>query len=77
MRNSTLRDEKYITSFGKHLRRQRKKKGLSMQELAASVYMEKNSLYRIENGLVNCTISTAKAIADALNLHPTALFDFK
>jgi transcriptional regulator with XRE-family HTH domain len=73
---SHLRDEDYIKSFGENLRAVRKRKNLSMSEIAKKTRVELNSLYRIEKGKVDISISTLKAIADALEIPPAQLLKF-
>lgn len=47
-----------------------------MHEVSGNCYMELNSLYRIEKGKVDISISTLKAIANALDIPPAQLLKF-
>lgn len=74
-----LRNEKFILEFGQNLRKIRKSRNLSYDALAYEVEpsITKAQLIRIEQGKVNPTISTIKAIATALDLKAQDLFDFE
>ena len=71
-----VRDEKYIKKFGKNLRNLRKQKNITQEKLAFSIGIEISQISRIERGIVNTSISTAKAISTALNIEMKELFDF-
>jgi transcriptional regulator with XRE-family HTH domain len=47
-----------------------------MMELAFEADIEYSQIAKIERGVINTTISTAHALAIALNIHPKLLFDF-
>ena len=72
------RDLKYIHDFGDNLRILRKKRKISMSNLGSKCRpsMELNSIYRIEKGKVDISICTLRALANALEIHPTKLLDF-
>jgi len=67
---------KRLRSFGTHLKKLRKTKGFSLEELADYGSLSYNSLSRIENGLLNPTLATLIAIADALKVSMSDLCDF-
>jgi transcriptional regulator with XRE-family HTH domain len=71
------KDEKFVKSFGEHLRNLRLKEGLSQEALANTAEIPINQIGRIERGEINTTLVTIKAIADALNVEVTELFNFK
>lgn len=71
-----IRDEKYIKNFGKNLRDIRRKKNITQEKLAFSIGIEISQISRIERGVVNTSISTAKAISNALDIEMKELFDF-
>ncbi len=73
---NNTRDIKYCKAFGENLRRIRKKKGLTMMELAYEAEIEYSQVAKIERGISNTTISTVKLLAVALNISPKELFDF-
>lgn len=47
-----------------------------MRKLALQADMEYSQYSKIERGVINTTISTANAIAEALNIPTSQLFDF-
>ncbi len=65
-----------MTAFGKHLRELRKRKNLSMKDLAYDADIEYSQISRIERGVINTTISSVYAIAKALDVPVVKLFDF-
>jgi len=68
MATKNPRNEELITLFGKNVRKHRLEKGLTMVELALICNVEYGAISTIERGIVNCTISTAYAIAQALGV---------
>jgi transcriptional regulator with XRE-family HTH domain len=71
---NNLRDKSILKLFGIKLREIRKSKKMSQDDLALEADIEKSQIYRIENGLVNPTITTVIVIARALNIKPSELF---
>lgn len=71
------RNTKYITAFGKHVKKLRTARKLSRETLAAYADIEVMQIYRIETGKVNTTISTLYALATALDVLPKKLLDFE
>ncbi len=63
--------------FGAKLAYVRKRKKLSQIKLAEIVNMNFNYIGQIERGEANVTIKTMKALANALEVELTELFDFK
>jgi transcriptional regulator with XRE-family HTH domain len=70
-------NEKYCKAFGAQLRKLREEKGISMRQLALQADMEYSQLSKIERGVINTTISTVHALADALDIPERDFFDFK
>lgn len=70
-------NEAFVKAFGENLRRLRIARGFSMREFANMADMEYKQLSLIERGMINTTISTAFALADALEISHQELFDFK
>lgn len=58
------------------MRKLRKESELSQEDLANDADIPINQIGRIERAEVNTTISTMRAISNALNIHITTLFDF-
>jgi len=73
-----VKDKNFTILFGKNLRKLRKSKKLSQENLAYDANIPISQVGRIERGEINTTISTVYAISKALNLsHPKELFDFE
>jgi len=68
MATKNPRNEKLITLFGENVRKYRLEKGLTMVQLACLCDVEYGAISTIERGIVNCTISTAYALAQALDV---------
>jgi len=73
---SKTRNIKYCKAFGENLRKIRKKKGLTMMELAFEADIEYSQIAKIERGVSNTTISTVHLLAKALEVKPIELFRF-
>jgi transcriptional regulator with XRE-family HTH domain len=71
-----LRNEKYIKSFGKHLKKLREEKNISQADLAYECGVEISQISRMERGLLNTSISNLYYIAKALKVDPKDLLDF-
>jgi transcriptional regulator with XRE-family HTH domain len=65
---NNLRDNKLLEEFGLHLRKLRRAKKMTMEELANTCDIEKSQVYRIEKGKINTTLTTLRALADGLEL---------
>lgn len=63
---NNLRDDEFLLRVGGRIRELREKRGMSMEDLGAECGIERNTVFRIENGKVNTTVSTLKAIAEGL-----------
>ncbi|MFC1222695.1 helix-turn-helix domain-containing protein [Pedobacter sp. BG31] len=68
MATKNPRNEKVIKIFGGNVRKYRNLKGLTMVELAGLCDVELGTISTVERGIVNCTISTAHAISNALDI---------
>lgn len=65
-----------LETVGNNIRRERKKKNISQQELAESVgYKGKDMISRIESGQVNIPMDKLKTIADVLAVHVSDLME--
>jgi len=71
-----IRDDIFIKAFGENVRKLREQRSLSQEELYDFAGLSKNQIGNIERGEVNTTISTAYAVAKALNISVSELFDF-
>lgn len=72
-----VKNEDLLNAFGQNLRSLRKKKGISMKHLADLADLEYSQIARIERGVINTTISSAYALANALEISLDKLFDFE
>lgn len=69
-----LRHSDGIKQFGVKVKELRKKKGMSQEQLAWESGMEFSQINRIENGVINTSISSAFIIAEALQVEVSELF---
>lgn len=74
---SKIRKQEYCKAFGEHLRKLRKRKGITMMDLAHEADIEYSQVAKIERGVTNPTITTVCILADALEIKPIELFRFK
>jgi len=72
-----LKNKKLIISFGLHVRQLREKKDYSMRHLADLADVNYTQISKIETGKINTTISTAYALAKALDITLDELFKFE
>ncbi len=72
-----ISEEEFISNLGIHLRQLRERKNISQQNLADLCDMPKTSIGRIERAEVSVTIRTIIKIANALEIEPKEIFDFK
>ena len=70
-------DKIFIKEFGANLRKIRKSKKMSMEDLAHASDTEYSQISRIERGIINTKISTVNNIARSLDIPVKNLFDFK
>lgn len=72
-----IRHDIYLKEFGQHLKQIRLAKGLSQDDISFSTNISTNQVGRIERGEINAGLSTIYEIAQALEVPPKELFDFK
>ncbi len=70
-------NKKSIKLFGKRLAEVRKEKELTQQALAFETGLSLSQIARIETGAINTSLNTILIIAQALDVEPKSLFDFK
>ncbi len=68
-----LRHTDGIKLFGTSVKELRKQKSMSQEQLAWATGMEFSQINRIENGVINTSISSAYTIAEALEVHVSEL----
>lgn len=69
-------NKEYLQKFANNLKRLRKERGLT-QDAMESDNVSRSMISLIEIVKTDLTISTAKAIADSLNISMKELFDFE
>lgn len=69
-------DKKFVISLGKQVRKCRKKKGLTITQLANDLNIEYSQISRIELGKISTSVDTLKNIADVLEVDMKDLFTF-
>jgi transcriptional regulator with XRE-family HTH domain len=69
-------NEAYLKAFAKHLRKVRKEKNLTLQEVGKANGLDLATVQRIEKSSKNITIGTLLKLAKGLKIHPKELFDF-
>ncbi len=72
-----ISEEAFLINLGIHIRQLRESKNLSQENLANDCDIPKVQIGRIERAEVNTTVRTLVKIANALNLEPRELLDFK
>lgn len=73
--NNLKIDKGYLQKFAKNLKRLRKEKGLTQDDLASDK-ISRSMISLIEIAKTDLTVSKVKIIADTLHVHPKELFDF-
>ncbi|OBQ56723.1 hypothetical protein VQ01_03960 [Tamlana sp. s12] len=69
-------NEQFLIDLGNHIRKVRKQKGYTQEKLANEIYVDISQISRIERGILNTSISTIKAISEALGVPLKELLDF-
>ena len=72
----TSGENEFLLAFGEHLKKVRKGKGFSQENLANDIGVEISQISRIERGIINTSIYNTFKIAKALNIEVKELFDF-
>ena len=70
----TVRNEKFLLRFGKNLKRVRKSKGMTQEDLAHKADLTLSQIARIETGRLNTSISTVMVLMKALDTDANELF---
>ena len=72
-----VRNQAYLTAFGKNLKSLLDSKKKTPEDVAAIGLIETKQVYRVINGEHSATLSIIYAIAKGLDIHPKKLFDFE
>lgn len=70
-------NKKYIKKFGKHLKKLRKERGLTQEDLEVADEISRSTISMVEIGANDITLSKIKSIADTLGVDIRELFDFQ
>ena len=70
------RNDDVIKKFGLNVRKVRKGKGITQEELADLTNIDYRNIGRIERGEINSGLSIVACIADALKVKVSDLLDF-
>ena len=68
-------EKEFLIKFGQNLRKLRKQKGFTQEELANELDIEISQISRIERGVINTTIGTVQSIMKCLQIKANELFD--
>ncbi len=71
----TVRNEKFLNRLAKNLKRARKKRGITQEELAYKSGLALSQIARIETGKLNSSICTIYALLQALEAEANELFE--
>ena len=70
-----LNDKEIIILVGKNIRKIRKEKGITQEQLAFDCNFEKSTISRIEAGRANLTLKTMVKLSQSLGVELTDLVD--
>jgi transcriptional regulator with XRE-family HTH domain len=74
---TNARDNMRLKEFGENLRRIRRSRNLTQKELAFGADVEVSQISRIENGIINTTVTTILQLAEAMDVPPARLFEYR
>lgn len=69
------RKKRITKEFGQKLKKIRKEKNLSLRELASEAELEHAQIARIEQGIVNPTLTTIVLLAEAMGITAADLLE--
>lgn len=69
------KDTERLEKFGAQLMKLRKKKGLSIRELASRCDVDYGKISKLENNKANLTVTTLIELAEGLEVHPKELLN--
>jgi transcriptional regulator with XRE-family HTH domain len=72
-----IKNKRFTKAFGENLKRIRTEKKFSQESLSYEADVPLSQIGRIERGEVNTTISTILVLANALDIQPMELLNFK
>ena len=69
-------NSEYLQKFAKNLKRLRKLKNLTQDDLGAIEGISRSTISMVETGKTDITLSKIKLIAEAMGIEPKDLLDF-
>jgi len=72
-----LDEKEFLIAFGQNLKKIRKEKGFTQEQLAIDLDIEISQISRIERGVINTSVGNVNAIARVLRVEYSDLFNFK
>jgi transcriptional regulator with XRE-family HTH domain len=69
-------DREYLQKFANNLKKMRKLKGLTQDDLGAVDGISRSTIGMVETAKTDITLSKIKIIAETLSVHPKDLLDF-
>lgn len=69
-------NRQYLQKFAKNLKKIRKSKGITQDDLGAAEGISRSTIGMVETAKTDITLSKIKIIADALGVLPKDLLDF-
>jgi len=76
-RRKPISDQKGLEAFAAHLKEVRTKNGYTQQQLSFEADLSLSQIARIETAKINPSLSATFAMARAMNIPLSELFDFK
>lgn len=71
-----LDEKEFLIAFGQNLKKIRKEKGFTQEQLAIDLDIEISQISRIERGVINTSIGNVNAIARVLKVKYSDLLSF-
>lgn len=75
--NNSIMNKLFLQKFAKNLKKIRRQKNMTQDDLAVSDDISRSMISLIETAKTDVTLSKVKIIADTLGIEPKDLFDFK
>ena len=72
----SMSEKKFLAAIGKKVKALRKAKGLSQYAFSDESGVSRSQISRLEDGDLNCTMTTLLALAQALDVEPKELINF-
>jgi transcriptional regulator with XRE-family HTH domain len=70
------KDKILLAKFGRHIKKLREERGLSLRELSYACEIDNSKISKIEMGKINITLLTVLELAKGLEIPPADLLHF-